>query len=282
MKIESKTLEELEQIHEYGPVEGVFKVNDDDYHAFKAGVNSTSIKAAAISLAHYNAVAHPDESMPLTWRPDYFAFGSAFHAYMLDKDEFNKSFIAKPKLDLRTKEGRAWKLENKDKHILDELDMYKIEQMAKNIYESDYWQDYTAGEHYTEVAMFWVCPTSNMQCKSKVDLLSLEHGILDLKTTAKPITSKDIFYGYKNFRYDLQEAHYVAGVRACVPYMSEAFALGWCEKSPPFTTRLTVLDESTRRNTEAEYKALMLAIDYANRNNQYPGLGNDGILEVRL
>jgi len=31
VKIESKTLEELEQIHEYGPVEGVFKVNDDDY-----------------------------------------------------------------------------------------------------------------------------------------------------------------------------------------------------------------------------------------------------------
>lgn len=282
MKIEYKTLEELQQMHEYGPVKGVYKVIDDDYHAFKAGVNSTSIKAASISLAHYNSVAHPDENAPVSGRPDYFTFGSAFHAYMLDKEEFNKSFIVKPKVDMRTKEGKAWKAENAHRSILTTEDMYKIKKMAENVYASDYWNHFTDGEYYTELAMFWVCELSGMQCKSKVDLLSPMYGILDLKTTGKTITDREIYFGYKNYKYQIQEAHYVAGLRACIPSFSESFTLGWVEKAAPYSTRASRLEDASRTNAESEYKQLMVDIAYANQNNSYPSLGMHETLEIKL
>lgn len=283
MKVESKTLSELEEMQNSGPICGVFKVIDDDYHSFKA-INSTSIKAASISMAHFNSKYDPDPTAPISERASHFAFGSALHAYMLDMPEFNRSFVVRPNLDLRTKEGRAWKEENKYRYILSRDDFYYIQKMSKSIVESFWWQEFTEGEHYTELAMFWVCDTSGLQCKSKVDLFNPKIGILDLKTTSKNVTERELFYAYKNYRYDLQQAHYVAGLRSCVPYSSERFALGFVEKNAPFATRSTILEATTQTNTEAEYKSLMLEIAHALETGCYPGPAkkDETYLEIKL
>lgn len=283
MKIESKTFSELEEMQEDGPIHGVFKVLDDDYHKFKA-VSSTAIKAASVSMAHFNAKYDPNTTELKKEKPVHFVFGSAFHAYMLDMPEFNRSFAIRPNLDLRTKEGRAWKEENKYKHILSTDDMYLISEMAKKVHKSKWWRHFTKGPYMTEIAMFWKCGYSGLQCKSKVDLLNKDVGILDLKTTTKPVTGRDLYYAYKNFKYALQEAHYINGLRACLPDCATTFALGFVEKAEPFETRGSILKNTTRENIEREYEGLMIDIAYAIQNEDFPGpsVGDDLFLEVEL
>jgi hypothetical protein len=281
MNIIHKTLEELQQIQEYGPLKGIFKVADDDYHKIKA-INSTSLKAATISMAHFKSTFQPDPYEPKSTRPDHFAFGSAFHAYVLDKDEFDKSFILKPDLDMRTKEGQLWKKKNYDKHIISEMDMYCIENMANNLYETSFWKDFTCGEYLTEIAMFWIDDETGLQCKAKLDLYNKKQGILDIKTIQKSPTDRNVYYAIKDYRYDVQQSHYVAGLKYNFSNHSENFVLGICEKVAPFSVRNCTFTRNTRDRSQEEYRKLMLDVAYAIRTDSYPAFENEQDLEIEL
>lgn len=282
MKFQKKTLEDLEEMAQETIVYGVFKVDDADYHAFKA-LNSTSIKAAAVSLADFNAKYNPKKVFEEPKRPAYFAFGTAFHAYMLDMPEFKRSFVVKPNsVDLRKLEGKAWRKEHPGKDILSELEMMKIETMASNLLSSKSYKKYLKGEYHEELALFWPCEITGLQCKAKLDLINKEHGGIDLKTTAKPITDGSIAYGIKAFSYHIQQAHYVAGVRACLPDFSETFAFGWSQKDEPFGCRVSVLKKADLELVEKEYESLMLDIQYGLENDFWPFPGDGQILEVSI
>ena len=96
------------------------------------------------------------------------------------------------------------------------------------------------------------------------------------------ITDREIYYAIKNYRYDLQQAHYVAGLRANIPYSDEGFTLGWCEKSAPFTSRGSILTSNTIEEVEQEYAGLMSDIAYFLSENKFDGPGCHNILEVDL
>lgn len=282
MNVETKTLEDLNEMAQDGIVHGVYNVRDYDYHQFRA-LNSSSIKAAATSLADFNAIFNPDPNAPIDKRQDHFAFGSAFHAYMLDMEEFNDGFCVKPNgLDMRTTAGKEWKAANVFKHVLSEVDMYKIEMMAKNLRKSEWYKKYTDSDHLTEVAIFWECEITGMQCKAKLDLISEKYGTLDLKSTSKPITDGSLRYAILSFGYHIQQAHYVAGVKSCLPDFSTAFALGWSQKAEPFGCRHTILAKSNNELIDKDYESLMMDIQYGIENNFWPFPGDGQTLEIDL
>jgi hypothetical protein len=160
--------------------------------------------------------------------------------------------------------------------------MYLIEKMEKSVTGSEYWKKFTSSLVATEVALFWQDGLTGIPCKAKVDLLSEEFGILDIKTTSKKVTDRNILYSIKDYRYELQAAHYVAGLRANAPFCNDSFTLGWVEKSPPFSTRASVFTESTQMGYEKIYRDLMIDIAYSIQNRDYPGPGGCSTLEVDL
>jgi hypothetical protein len=280
MQFESKTLEELNDMPK--PIHGAFKVIDSDYHAFKA-INSTSLKAASISMANFKDVYFPDELAPPKGRPDHFAFGTAFHAMMLDPPEFKRSFVSKPDVDFRTKAGKEWKAANRGKHILNPWDEYSLAKMRANLEASRYWKEFTTGPYETELAVFWADEMTGLQCKAKFDLINWDRGVLDLKTIAKNATERNIGYAIRDYGYSLQGSHYTTGLRAVFPDACDVFAFGFCEKNPPFTTRDCVLGLEYRRGSQTHYEALMQDVSYAIENNYYPSIGDNQtyILELK-
>jgi hypothetical protein len=282
MNFEKKTIEDLREMQDDGPVIGVYKVCDADYHAFKA-INSTSVKAASTSMADFKAVYDPDECEPSKERAGYFAFGTALHALMLDREEFERSFTEKPAgVDFRTKAGKEWRAENAGKHVLSEWDSYALGVMSANIEMSDTWQKFTEKEYATEIAVFWLDETTGMQCKAKFDLMSPDHGVLDLKTTSNKVTDYGIKNAIRRYNYDIQGAHYGAALQHAFPDFHQDFVLGFVEKSQPFSFRAASISKRTRQVAREHYESLMSDIHYSLKHNYYPGPGNNNQLEVSL
>ena len=267
-----KTLHQLEEMPK--PIHGAFKVQDEDYFAFRA-INSTSLKAADQSMAKFKSVYFPDELEPPKGRPDHFAFGTALHNMMLDPAEFERSFIPKPDLDFRTKAGKDWKVENRGKHILSPWDQYALSKMKKNIEASRYWKEFTTGDYETELAIFWQDELTGLQCKAKLDLINWERGSLDLKTMAKAATERNIRYSCNDYKYGLQDAHYTSGVNAVFPDACLDFVFGFVEKNPPFETRDCVFGTEYRAGARNHYEALMSDVSYALETNYYPCIGDN-------
>lgn len=64
------------------------------------------------SPAHYWATSPLNPQRAQAEESDALALGSAAHALLLEPEEFHKRFAVRPEdLDLRTKEGRAWRAE---------------------------------------------------------------------------------------------------------------------------------------------------------------------------
>ena len=77
------------------------QMSAEDYRNDEAFSRSQLFKLSK-SPAHFKyALENPEVETPA------LAFGTAFHAYVLEKDKFDSEYIVAPKLDRRTKEGKA-------------------------------------------------------------------------------------------------------------------------------------------------------------------------------
>ena len=187
------------------------------------------------------------------------SFGRAFHSAVLEPDVFKQEYAVAPKVDRRTKVGKAdwlaFQEANSDKEILSDSDYQLIATMAYSVINS-HAQDYlTDGD--AEVTIIWEDKVTGLLCKMRSDYVHWNNNIIvDLKTTqdASPSGfSRSMF----TYRYHQQAAFYMAGYKAQTG-CSCLFTFIPVEKASPYALAVYEAGDLTIEAGVNAYKSALL------------------------
>ena len=200
-------------------------ITDDNYYQDREYISSSMVKQAL-----QGSKKRFDYAMEQTIESEALLVGSAFHAMMLEPDEYKKLYAFEPAMDKRTKAGKeyiaTWKEENKDipYHLPG-----KHEEMLINMQESlsnhpGYKELIGDGERET-IKLFELQGT---KCKAKVDYYDTKDNyIVDIKT-CNSVNVDDIIESIKKYMYGIQAAFYLDGLKA------HKFYFVFIEKKAPY------------------------------------------------
>jgi hypothetical protein len=121
-----------------------------------------------------------------------------------------------------------------------------------------------------ERSLFWVDEDTGLQCKARPDAMSLGDKALvgDLKSTRSAAVD-DFMYDIFKFRYDVQAAHYLAGVKA-VYGVDARFAFFAVEKEEPNVTRTFLMTPDALANGERHRRYCLRMIRRCLDSNHWP------------
>lgn len=193
------------------PVQGFYPAIDyAEYHAWPYA-SSTRIKLFdSTPLEARYALLHPPEPT------DAFARGGALHHLLLEGPEvFASQFLIAPKVDRRTREGKAvWKefeVEAAGRTLLLETEHVRVRGMLEALWTCETARNILVGVGLNEVSHLW--SENGVWCKARTDLLRKEGPypiIWDVKTTKAP-TRDGFAREIANFRYHIQAGFYTLG-----------------------------------------------------------------------
>ena len=213
------------------------EISFDQYKQIDA-VNASFIKR----FAKCPAAAH----LPMETTRNMI-IGSAVHAWALEgQAAFLDQYVVAPKVDKRTKEGKAQWAEfesaNQGKELLDQSEFeivkgcvasLKAHPLASRMLKET--------EGRPEVTLTWEDETTGLPMKARLDRLPLpdKRTIIDLKTTSDA-TLKGFTRQMVNLAYDLQAAVYTNGTQAC-RIDCDSFIFVAVQNSAPFTVSVTAI-----------------------------------------
>lgn len=247
-------------------------------------LSSSALAMADESMAKYKAY----RDGKIRYESRALDLGSAVHVMIESADTFSELYTVKPScIDYRTKEGKAFKEENRDRIILDAEAMETVE----CCYEA--WRTSTdpliriARESHgeAEISRFW--EEGDIRCKVRADRLLTVSGadneylaetwhslfnpisntiVVDFKTTSRSAAPRGFGYAAKDFKYLLKSAHYLAGFKA------DAFMFVVLETSPPFHITRYLVSPSTRDFYMARRQELLEQLVCCEESGYFPGL----------
>jgi exodeoxyribonuclease VIII len=96
-------------------------------------------------------------------------FGTALHCAVLEPIRFSKEYIAAPKVDRRTKEGKAtwaaFEADNADKSVMDADDFLTVQRMRESAWAHPIAKQLLSGQGHNEVGAVWVNEETGITCK---------------------------------------------------------------------------------------------------------------------
>lgn len=175
----------------YDTPSGFYRINNDAYHA-SPGLSSSRIKSAIKGYAHYTK---PQE------QTDAMAFGTAFHAAMLEPDEWAKYRVS-PDVDKRSKAYKDWVASLPDgSQIISYDDADLIRRMCAAVLQHLDWPGLVG---HNEVAA--VARMGETLVKCKADAIAGQ--IVDLKSTSGAVTPGAFMRSVVDFGYHTSAAFY--------------------------------------------------------------------------
>lgn len=127
-----------------------------------------------------------------------------------------------------------------------------------------------------EVSVFWIDETTGIYCKARPDWLPPPNGRsitpLDLKTTSDESPS-GFGRSAARLRYDLQVAHYTAGIEAATGMKVSHFVIGAVSSKPPVLAVPYVLTDEIRDQGRDERRELIERLAWCQRENEWPAYG---------
>lgn len=126
-----------------------------------------------------------------------------------------------------------------------------------------------------EVSLFWIDDATGIYCKARPDWLpagDLASTPLDLKTCVDESPS-GFGRAAARLRYDLQAAHYTAGIEAATGVKVSAFVFGAVTNKPPVLAVPYVLTDEIRDQGRDERRELMERLAWCQRENEWPAYG---------
>lgn len=263
---------ETELIKGTSIIEGM---SNTEYHADRKSVSSSMLKIIAKSpaaLNHYmiNARAPQTDAMRL---------GSAFHKYCLEHDDFEIEFGVQPKMDLRTKKGKAEKLEFKRMHghktIITLDDLHTIQGMRAALLINPSSSRFMAGPGRYELSIFTMDPDTEEATRVRFDKYLDNGWIMDLKSTtdASPIAfAKQVV----NFRYHAQAAFYIDnGIWAGLDIKGFIFIA--VEKKSPYGVAAYLLDPEGLDRGREIYRRDLALYALCKQNQSWPDYGKNKV-----
>ena len=246
-------------------------MTEKEYRQHPAISRSALFKISESPEKFKYAQEHPEEPTPA------LIFGQVLHKIILEPDTFSDQFIIAPKVDRRTKAGKAEWAEfvesAKDKTVIDEDMFFTACEMKEAVLCNDFAKRLLDGEH--EKPFFWTDEMTGEECKCRVDCLTAVGDdliIVDVKSTnnaeTEAFTRSAIKYGY-----DMQVAMYCEGVEKNTG-KKPLFVFIAIEKEPPYAINIMQADELLHRRGYDLFRELIgIYHDCKQTGNWYGYLG---------
>lgn len=222
-------------------------MSNADYHAAPA-VSKSDLDLIAKSPLHYIA----SKKTPREQTPSML-LGSVTHKLILEPEKFADEYMVAPDVDRRTKAGRdAWTefaAEVTDKHtVIDKATLEQAQVIAEAVKSHPVAAKLLQGGQ-AELSYFW--KDNGIECKCRPDYLREDiKTVIDFKTTQCSAPEEFTKSAY-NYRYHVQSAWYLNGLKACGVNV-EHFIFVAAETKPPYPVMVYVADELMLKLGQAE------------------------------
>lgn len=239
-------------------------MNIQDYHNMTDRISKSGLDKIHRSPAHFKTPQKETDAMRI---------GRIVHEYIL---EGVKNFVTSPFDSFRTKEAREWR----DSQTLPIITADEVER----IYAMDWavhWHE-TAGNLFgygaAEQTILFEEPTTGAACRCRLDYITKDNDILDLKTTddASPAA---FARSVRKYRYDVQAAFYLDGVEYATGIRPEHFYFIAVEKSAPFGVAVYELSEGMIEEARLTYLEDLKTWQTCMERDEWPAY-SDEIIEL--
>jgi len=212
-------------------------------------------------------------------------FGTAAHAWiLLEPDEAARELIVCPKVDRRTKAGKAayaeFEADAGDRTIVSEEEALQLSAMKAAVHDSAAARNLLLEAADREVSCCWEAEDfDGMLCRGRPDAMSRKL-IVDLKTSydASP---KEFARTAANFKYHAQAAYYLDGLKRIDAVDEDAmFAFLVVEKLPPYGVACYVLDEDAMQAGREFYMNGLASYAECRSTNHWNGYSSSAKVET--
>ena len=248
-------------------MKNILEVNDEWYYNDTTMVTNSHLKilneGGPEALENYYKYGSEDNPA--------FAFGRAFHMFILEPHLFNENYWILDDTDIckeiggkrpsATKKYKEWLEEvsqdNLGKEVISLNDLKRLEQMSDKLYSIPQVKILLQD---TQREVVYKRNINGVDCKGKLDAVKPNNLIIDLKTTSKCPSPNQFARDFYNYNYDQQLAFYSA--LADVP---EACVIA-IQKVKPYTVGVYMISKESMDSGTRKYE---LALDLY--KDQYRG-----------
>lgn len=259
-----------------------------DYQAVDA-MSSTGLRLFARSPWHYRHRIEVEPTRPMLR-------GTLAHCAILEPDAMAARYVVVPEGAPKRPTAAQWNAKNPSPESRDAMawwTCFKADAGARDVISRDDYSLVTLQlaaikanpaianllrEGEAEVSVFWIDKATGVYCKARPDWIAFGHSIpLDIKTCAD---ESPVNFGRAaaRMRYDLQAAHYSAGIEAAITNrpMDEAFHFAAITNKPPVLAVPYVLTPEVRSQGIDERREMLQRFAWCQREDQWPAYG-DGV-----
>ena len=245
-------------------------ISNAEYHADPA-VSASHLHAVAASPYHYWS-RFLDPNRPVIEPTAAMRLGSLVHCAVLEPDELNSRYAIAP--DRRTKDGKATAamLAASGIEAVTAADMELAMAMAASVRSHQAAAELLRNGK-AEQSFWWDDVDTGLRCKCRPDWY---YGatVVDLKTTTDA-SPQGFAKSVANWRYHVQQAHYMAGTFA------ERFVFIAVEKTYPYAVGVYELDATAMNVGYALRRNNLQTIADCRAINEWPGY-SQGIQNLSL
>lgn len=240
-----------------------------------------AINQSWAKLFWFATPAHAMHDLEAAKESEDLTIGRAVHALALEPVTFPDEFLIAPKVDRRTKEGKAmWaeiELVAKGRTILKEDQALQVSAQVAGIHRCAV-ANRMIRHAQREVSIFWHDPATGLPCKARLDILDfLDNGatvIGDLKTTRD--ASRSAFArSVAAFGYHFQAGAYSDGLFVADQIDADQFAFILSEKKPPFLANVCFLDRHAVEQGRRQWQGALAKIRECLETGEFPGYPTD-------
>lgn len=208
--------------------------------------------------------------------------GTAFHTYVLEPEKFINQIAVSPKVDKRTKAGKAAYAEFTDKAegktVISVDEVETIQSMGETIQRHPR-ASLLLSNGIAESSIFWTDQETGIKCKARTDFLTNSGAVVDLKKT-RNASPHGFLQSVVQYRYYQQAAFYLNGLNEIMDKGSieyNRFAFIAVEDKPPFRVEVYELNAEFLEYGYSECQRLLDLEAECRETEFYPHYKDPGI-----
>lgn len=256
------------------------EVSDEQYHADKTALGSSSIKLA---LKSPNTFYYNHFVKKVTPEKEAFRYGKIVHKALLESLKFQEMYVVEPEFVGYTADGRLSPRSREAKEqkamwyntlppdaiVVTEDERDQIITTIENIMRHED-APLLLKEGKPEIAGYFRDEETGLRLKIKPDFLSFDGSrLVDIKTS-RDISSRRFGSLAYSYRYDFQLYHYATGVKAITGAWPETIWILAIENMAPFECNVIHLPITQIEQAATEYRATLNKIRECIDNGKWP------------
>lgn len=274
-------------VEEKPHVVGIFPKLSYDQYAAIDGINFSRLRWLRDTPAHcHHRLLNPPAQSA------YHRLGQLVHMAILEPQRFNAAALEIPKLDKRTKEGKAeWArlqavADQGDKELVTPDEMKVCVGAAVSVSNNLTAREILRGRGAAELSVVWHDEEYETFCKGRLDFVGELNGhpiILDVKTTSDTASLRDWERTVGNYGYHEQAAMYLESLRVLRPLYAEngepverRFLWLVIETEAPYLARVFEADQDALDAGHAEFRKHLATYAACMKSGIWPGY-DDGV-----